>query len=84
MLQAFTLAGIAQRCVEIAEELLKLVMRDMADNENRVEQSQLQGHEAMARTQRGSNRPKKLREGSKWRSTHIEKAEFPKKGLPRI
>ena len=78
MLRAFTRAGIAQRCEETAEELQKLVMRDMADNESRVEQSQeLQGYEAIARTQRGPNRPKKLREGSKWRSTHVEKAEFP-------
>ena len=75
MLRSFTRAGIAQRCVETAEELQKLVMRDMADNESREEQSQeLQGYEAIARTQRGPNRPKKLREESKWRSTHIEKS----------
>ena len=68
MLRAFTRAGIAQRCVETAEELQKLVMRDMADNESREEQShELQGYEAIARTQRGPNRPK----------THIEKAKFP-------
>ena len=60
--------AIARRCVETAEELQKLVMRDMADNVSRKEQSQeLQGYEAIARTQRGPNRPK----------TQFEKAKFP-------